>query len=87
MLLAARGDQEVWDRYAMLTPCRELTLSGQRGRDRLGVNSELIERVELDLELLVGTSRAGALEHLESRDRTQTRLPVRAVDVRPPHER
>ena len=56
MLLGARGDQEVWDRYATLTMCRELTLSGQRGRDRLGVHSELMERVELDLELLVGAS-------------------------------
>ena len=54
VLLGARGDQEIWDRYAMLTVCRELTLSGQRGRDRLAVDSELMKRVEFDLELLVG---------------------------------
>ena len=38
----------------MLTVCRELTLSGQRGRDRLAVHSELMKRVEFDRELLVG---------------------------------
>ena len=54
VLLGARGDQEIWDRYAMLTVCRELTLSGQRGRDRLGVHAELMKRVKLDLELLIG---------------------------------
>ena len=54
VLLGARGYQEVWDRHAMLTVCRELTLSGQRGRDRLAVDSELMKRVEFDLELLVG---------------------------------
>ena len=87
VLVGARGDEQVWDRHAMLTVCRKLTLSSQRGRDRLGVHSELIERVELDLELLVSASGAGAAEHLESRDRAQTRLPVRAVDVRAAHER
>lgn len=54
VLVGACGDQEVWDRYTMLTVCRELTLSSQRGRDRLAVDSELMKRVELDLELLVG---------------------------------
>src|SRR5205807_5445305 len=66
VLVGARGDQKVWNRHAMLTVCRELTLSGQRDCDRLGVHSELMERVKLDLELLVGPSRAGAVEHLES---------------------
>ncbi len=69
MLLGTRGDQEVRDRYAMPTVSRELTLSCHRGFDRLGVDSELMESVEFDLELLVGTSGAGAVEQLESRDR------------------
>jgi hypothetical protein len=87
VLVRARRDQEIGDRCAMLTVCREFTLSGQRGRNGLGVHLELMERVKLDLELLVGTSAAGAVEHLESRDRAQARLPVRAVDVRAAHER
>jgi len=87
VLVGARGDQEMWDRYAMLTACRELTLSSQRGCDRLGVDAKLMERVELGLELVVGTSGAGAVEHLEFRDRAQARLPVRVVDVRAAHER
>jgi hypothetical protein len=37
VLVIARGDQEIRDRYTILTACRELTLSRQRGRDRLGV--------------------------------------------------
>ena len=56
VLVGACGDQEIRDRYTMLTVSRQLTLSGQRDRDRLGVHSELMERVELDLELLVGAS-------------------------------
>jgi len=87
VLMGARGDQEVWDRYAMLTLCRELTLSGQRDRDRLGVHTELMKRIELDLELLVRTSRPGAVEHLESRDRAQAQLPLCVVDVRAADER
>jgi hypothetical protein len=39
VLVGARGDQEVWNRYATLAVCRELTLSGQRGRDRRRVDS------------------------------------------------
>ncbi len=58
MLLGTRGDQEVRDRYAMPTVRRELTLSCQRGSDRLGVDLELMECVEFGLELLVGTSGA-----------------------------
>ena len=87
VLVGTRGDQQVGDRYAMLTVRRELTLSSQRGGGRLGVHSKLMKRIELDLELRVGTSRAGAVEHLEFRDGAQARLPVPAVDVRAPHQR
>jgi hypothetical protein len=87
VLVGARGDQNVWDRCAILTARLALTLSSQRGRDRLAVRSGLVARVELDLELLVGTSGPGAGEDLESRDRAQARLPVRTVDLRTMHER
>ena len=87
VLVGTRSDQKIGDRYAMLTVCRELALSGQRDCDRLGVHSKPMERVKLDLELLEGTRRAGAAKHLESRDRAQTRLPVRVVDVSAAHER
>jgi hypothetical protein len=87
VLVGARGDQKVGDRYAMLTVGREFTLGAQRGCDRLAIDSELMERVKLDLELRVGLSRAGAVEHLEPRDRAQARLPVRVVYVRAAYER
>lgn len=38
VLMGARRDQEIWDRYAVLAVGRELTLSGQRDSDRLGVH-------------------------------------------------
>jgi hypothetical protein len=86
MLVDARGDQQVWDRYAMLTVGRELTLSSQRGRNRLGVHPELIERVKLDRAprrhrpsgrcraLVIAHTHGSACASLMSRPRTSADL-------------
>jgi hypothetical protein len=53
VLLGAGGDQEVWDRHAMLALTCELTLSDLGGRNRFGVGPEFVELIEFGLEFLV----------------------------------
>jgi hypothetical protein len=52
MLLCAGGDQEVWDRHAVLPDRGELALRRASDLDRLHVDAQLVQRVELGLELL-----------------------------------
>lgn len=69
MLLGAGCDQEIGDRKTMPASLPELSVSGQRSRDRLRVHTQVVKSRELLINLHVLFLRSCAVKHLQSRDR------------------
>lgn len=76
VLLRAGGDDEVGDWYSVVAGARELALCRPGDCQCLGVDAQLVERVKLGAELLVGAGGARAVENLQARDQTEARLPA-----------
>ena len=68
VLVGTSRDEQIRYRQAMWARHGELALSRAGDRDRLGVGTKLVERVEIVLQLFERARGASAVEHLESGD-------------------
>jgi hypothetical protein len=74
VLLCASCNQQVGDRQAMQPPISQFAVGGDSDPDRLDVDSQLVERLEVALETSVVVRRSSAAQHLQPGDRTDAGL-------------